>query len=131
MTTLGSGKKRPLSPHLQVYRLPLTAFISVFHRLCGVALAIGTLLVAAFFFAAALGEDSYNIVMGYATSPLGQLVLFAWSAALYFHMCNGIRHMIWDSVLMLDKSTAMKSNYGVIIGAIILTASTWIYALNF
>ncbi|MCB1682259.1 MAG: succinate dehydrogenase, cytochrome b556 subunit [Alphaproteobacteria bacterium] len=117
--------QRPLSPHLQVYRLPLTALLSISHRACGVGLSVGTALVAAFLIAAAGGEGSYNMVMGLASSLLGQIILFLWSAALYFHMCNGIRHMFWDTGKFLEKDVAMRTNYIVIMFAFILTASTW------
>lgn len=117
--------QRPLSPHLQVYRLPLTALMSISHRATGAALVLGTILVAAFLIAAAGGEAQYNFVMSIAMHPLGKIVLFFWSAALYYHMCNGIRHMIWDTGCMLRKDTAMRSNYVVLVSAATLTVLTW------
>ena len=122
--------QRPLSPHLQVYKLPLTAVMSITHRITGASLAIGTLLVTAFFIAAASGEAQYDFVMSLATSTLGQVILFLWSAALYFHMCNGIRHMFFDVGKCLDKKTAMRSNYYVLAGAIALTFATWTCAIG-
>ncbi len=122
--------QRPLSPHLQVYKLPLTALMSITHRITGASLAIGTLLVTAFFIAAASGEAQYDFVMSLATSTLGQVILFLWSAALYFHMCNGIRHMFFDVGKCLDKKTAMRSNYYVLAGAIALTFATWACAIG-
>jgi len=118
--------QRPLSPHLQVYKLPLTAMMSIMHRITGASLAIGTLLVTAFFIAAASGEPEYNFVMSLATSTLGTIILFLWSAALYFHMCNGIRHMFFDTGRLLDKKKSMRSNYYVIASALILTIITWV-----
>lgn len=120
--------QRPLSPHLQVYKLPLTALMSITHRITGAALSVGTLLVAAFFIAAATGREEYDFVMGLATSTIGMVILFLWSAALYFHMCNGIRHMIWDIGKNFDKASAMRSNYYVIAGALALTVGTWAFA---
>lgn len=120
--------QRPLSPHLQVYRLPLTALMSITHRITGASLAIGTILVTAFLIAAATGEAEYNLVMGLATSVFGQIILFLWSAALYFHMCNGIRHMFWDTGRFLEKDKAMRANYVVLSAAFILTVGTWILA---
>ena len=121
-------QERPLSPHLQVYKLPLTALMSVLHRVTGASLAVGTILVTAFFIAAATGEAQYDAVMALATSPLGKIILFIWSAALYFHMCNGIRHMFWDVGKNFDKVIANRSNYYVIAAAIAATAITWIVA---
>ena len=120
--------QRPLSPHLQVYKLPLTALMSISHRITGASLALGTILVTAFLLAAAHGEASFDTVMGLATSVFGQIILFLWSAALYFHMCNGLRHMIWDTGHMLDKKTAMRANFYVLAFAIILTLGTWLMA---
>lgn len=117
--------KRPLSPHLQVYKLPLTALMSISHRMTGAALAVGTILVASFFVAAATGPTEYEIVMGIATSVFGKIILFLWMAALYFHMCNGIRHLFWDMGKNFDKASAMRSNYYVIAGAVTLTLVTW------
>lgn len=122
---------RPLSPHLQVYRLPLTALLSITHRITGTALSIGTILVTAFLIAAATGEAEYNFVMGLATSTLGQIVMFLWSAAIYYHMCNGIRHMFWDMGKNFNKAKAMRSNYYVLAAAAILTASTWLCACTY
>ncbi len=120
--------QRPLSPHLQVYKLPLTALMSISHRITGVGLAVGTILVTAFLISAATSEDAYNMVMGLATSVFGQIILFLWSAALYYHMCNGVRHMLWDTGRYLEKDKAMRTNYVVIMVAALFTAATWLYA---
>lgn len=120
--------KRPLSPHLQVYKLPLTAKLSISHRITGTALALGTILVTAFLIAAAMGEEQYNTVMNIATTIPGQIILFLWSAALYYHMCNGIRHLFWDAGKNFNKASAMRSNYYVLAGAVALTALTWLVA---
>ncbi len=120
--------KRPLSPHLQVYKLPLTALLSISHRITGTALALGTILVTAFLLAAAMGETEYDFVMDLAMSMPGKVILFLWSAALYFHMCNGIRHMFWDMSKNFNKQSANRSNYFVIIAALSLTVFTWAFA---
>lgn len=123
--------ERPTSPHLQVYRLPITAKTSILHRMAGAFLAMGTILVTIFLSAAALGEDAYNCVMELLSSPIGKLALFAWSAALFYHLTNGIRHMIWDTGAMLDKGSSEKSGYVVIVVAAALTAATWYCAMNY
>ncbi len=117
--------KRPLSPHLQVYKLPLTAIMSISHRITGAALSVGSILVTAFFIAAASGEEHYNAVMDLASHPLGKLIMVLWSFALFFHMCNGIRHMFWDIGKNFNKASAHRSNYYVIAGAFALTAFVW------
>ncbi len=120
--------KRPLSPHLQVYKLPLTALMSISHRITGAALILGSILVAAFFFTAAYSEEAYNAALSLAETLPGKVILFLWSGALYFHMCNGVRHMIWDTGKLLSKSAAMKANYVVLFFAAVLTLGTWALA---
>lgn len=124
-------RERPLSPHLQVYRLPLTAKMSIFFRACGVALSIGTLMVVWWLVAAATGEEAYNTAMRFAQSPLGIFMIFGWSFALYYHLCNGVRHLFWDTGAALGKQSALKAGYVVLVAAIVLTASTWICVTNF
>ena len=126
-----STPKRPLSPHLQVYRLPLTALMSITHRFTGIVLAVGSLLATAFLLAAASGEEAYNLVVGLAASVPGQILLFLWSAALYYHMCNGVRHLIFDTGRLISKKGAATSNVIVLMAAAALTLSTWFCALNF
>ena len=122
--------QRPLSPHLQVYKLPLTARLSISHRITGVGLSAGTMLVAAFLLAAATSEEAFDFVMALATSIPGKVILFLWSAALYFHMCNGIRHMFWDIGKNFDKAMAARSNYYVLMFAVLLTLITWLLATS-
>lgn len=119
---------RPLSPHLQVYRLPMTALMSISHRISGVILAGGCLLVMAFLFAAAAGEKYYNLVMGYAQTPYGGWFMIAWAFVLYYHLFNGIRHLIWDTVHLITKEKAEAAGWVVLIATIGLTAATWYYA---
>ena len=119
------GKARPLSPHLQIYRLPLPAILSITHRMTGVILSTGTLLLAAWMVALALGPESFAIAMMIVSHPLGQLVLFGYSAALFYHMCNGIRHLNWDRGSGLEIESVYRSGKFVIGAAIILTAALW------
>ena len=90
------ARPRPLSPHLQVYRPQLTSLMSISHRVTGVALTTGTLVLAVWLIALALGGDSFAMVAAALAHPLGQFVLFGYSAALIYHALNGIRHMFWD-----------------------------------
>ena len=119
------GKARPLSPHLQIYRLPLPAILSITHRMTGVILSTGTLLLAAWMVALAQGPESFAIAMMIVSHPLGQLVLFGYSAALFYHMCNGIRHLNWDRGAGLEIESAYRSGKFVIGAAVILTAALW------
>ena len=119
---------RPLSPHLQVYRLPMTAKMSITHRMTGVILMGGLLIMAAFLVAAALGEQYYAMALSFAVSPLGQFVLFGWSAAFYYHLCNGIRHIFWDMGFLFKLKNAFASGWIVLLGTALLTAGTWYIA---
>jgi len=116
---------RPLSPHLQIYRLPMTAVMSISHRITGAILSGGTLLIAAWLLAAAAGPDYYNQVMGVIKSPFGAFILFAWSFVLYYHLCNGVRHLFWDTGRFFSLKAAKTANWIVILAACALTAATW------
>jgi len=120
---------RPLSPHLQIYRLPLVALMSITHRITGVALSAGTILLVIWLGSAAYGPETYDQVSAYLASPLGMIVLFGFSAAFYYHLCNGIRHLVWDTVRGFELPTVRRTNILVILGAVVLTAATWAYAL--
>lgn len=119
------GKARPLSPHLQIYRLPLPAILSITHRMTGVILSTGTILLAAWMIALAQGPQSFALAMMIVSHPLGQLVLFGYSAALCYHLCNGIRHLNWDRGRGLEIESVYRSGKITIAAAIILTALFW------
>lgn len=116
---------RPLSPHLQVYRLPMTAKMSITHRMTGVILMGGLILLAAFLCAAACGEEHYNLAVSLASSPLGQIALVAWSAAFFYHLCNGVRHLFWDMGFLFKLKNAFVSGWIVLIATALLTGGTW------
>jgi len=122
---MDTPKSRPLSPHLQVYRLPMTAVMSITHRMTGVALAGGCLLITAFLVASAMSEDYFEMIRDFSITHVGTAILFAWSLALYYHMCNGIRHLIWDTVHLLEERTAVIAGWVVLLAAAALTAITW------
>ena len=89
--------ERPLSPHLQIYRPMLTMMMSIAHRLTGMALYAGSLLVAWWLVATASGEEAYALYQAVAGSILGQIVLVGFTWALLHHAIGGIRHLIWDA----------------------------------
>lgn len=122
-------QNRPLSPHLDVYKLPLTAILSISHRISGVGLSVGTLLLACWLTAAATGPDAYEAVNGFLGSWFGKLLMFLWSFALFYHMCNGIRHLFWDTGRGFERDQVEKSAKAVLIAAAVLTVLTWILAL--
>ncbi len=90
-------RNRPLSPHLQVYRLPLLALMSITHRITGIGLVVGLLALAAWLGAAASGPAAFAAAQSLFGSFLGKLLLTGWSVALFFHLGHGVRHLLWDS----------------------------------
>jgi succinate dehydrogenase / fumarate reductase cytochrome b subunit len=121
--------ERPLSPHLQVYRWQITSVLSILHRMTGVALAVGTLVLAYWLSAAAYGEATFAQAQRILGSPLGLLLLIGWSFALWFHFCNGIRHLAWDLGWGFELRQVYATGWAVVIAAVVLTAATWIAAL--
>ena len=117
---------RPLSPHLQIYRLPLPASMSISHRLSGVVLSTGTVLVAVWLMMLAAGEISFELAQSVAGHPLGQLVLFGYTAALFYHACNGVRHLFWDAVIGVNIPAIYASGRFAIALAIVLTGLFWL-----
>lgn len=126
MADTGLNSNRPLSPHLQVYRLIPTMAMSIIHRITGFALYFGTVLVAWWLIAAAAGPDYFNFVNAIYGSIFGQLVLFGYTWALIHHMLGGIRHLIWDTGAMFDKKSATAMAWATLAGSITLTILVWI-----
>jgi succinate dehydrogenase / fumarate reductase cytochrome b subunit len=118
---------RPLSPHLQVYKLPLSAVLSIFHRITGVALSVGTLLLVWWLIAASMGPEAFDTAQNAIGSWIGRLLLFGWSYALFFHLCNGVRHLFWDVGRGYEIPTVAASNWVVVMVSLVLTAIAWIW----
>lgn len=120
---------RPLSPHIQIYRPQITTVLSITHRATGVALAVGTLLLVWWFAAAATGPEAFATVQRVLASWIGRVLLFGWTLALFYHLCNGIRHLFWDAGLGFELKTTYISGWLVIIATLALTALTWVWGL--
>lgn len=118
--------KRPLSPHLQIYKMPITAMLSILHRGTGAVLFIGLLLMIAVLVAAASGTESWQTMHRFLSSWFGKLILFGFTFSLYYHFCNGIRHLLWDIGKGLSIAEVHKSAWVVIISPVILTLVTWV-----
>lgn len=118
--------KRPLSPHLQVYKLPFIAITSILHRATGAALCVGLVMFTWWLVAAAIGPEAYEMFTNFAGSPLGLFVLLGFSASFYYHLGNGIRHMFWDANSAYIKvKPANASGVFVLLFAAAMTAATW------
>ena len=126
---MSKNDSRPMSPHLQIYDLPMTAKLSVLHRGTGAALSAGMILLVIALVAAANGESSWNSMQGFLSSWFGYLVLFGFTATLYYHFCNGIRHLVWDMGKGLELSEVEKSGKVVLVATAVLTCVTWVIAL--
>jgi succinate dehydrogenase / fumarate reductase cytochrome b subunit len=120
--------ERPLSPHLQIYRPQITSVLSILHRLTGVALGVGTLLFAWWLVAAAAGPEAYALAQGFLGSIVGRILLLGFTWALFYHLCNGIRHLAWDLGLGFDLATVSRSGWAVVIASAALTLLAFVLA---
>jgi len=120
---------RPLSPHLQHYKLPLTAYLSIAHRGTGIVNSAAIVLLVLLIASAAGSPESYQFMSAIANSWFGKLVLFGFTITLYYHMANGIRHLFWDVGRGLDLEDAKKSGNVCVVAAGVLSVITWMVAL--
>ena len=118
--------RRPLSPHLQIYKWQVQMVSSIVHRATGIALAVGTLMVLWGLLALAGGESTFNQFKTCTGSPIGLVLLFGWTWALFYHLCNGIRHLGWDAGLGLDLHSVYLTGWIVVIAAAVLTIGSFI-----
>ena len=116
---------RPLSPHLQVYRWQMTMALSILHRLSGVGLALGLILLTWWLVAAASGASYFDYVHMVMTSLIGRVIMFGFTLALFLHMCNGIRHLFWDAGYGFEIETARKNSWLVLVAAVVLTLAVF------
>ena len=120
---------RPLSPFMFPiwYRFQITSALSILHRLTGIGLAVGSILLAFWLIAVAEGGESFASMHVFLVSPIGMLLLFLWSVAFFYHLCNGIRHLAWDAGYGFELRTAYRSGYTVLALTTLLTALTWLF----
>jgi succinate dehydrogenase / fumarate reductase cytochrome b subunit len=121
-----TGAERPLSPHLQIYRPMLTMMMSIAHRITGFGNAVGFLLLAWWLLAVALGPEPYAVVSDFFGTIAGRTLLFLFSWSLIHHMLGGIRHLIWDTGVGLDKVTIEVFAWATIVGSTVLTILVWV-----
>ncbi len=119
---------RPLSPHLQVYRPQISSMLSIAHRAAGVGLAVGALFLVCWLMALAAGAAQYDAVMAFGGSIIGRLMLFAFTAAINYHLLNGIRHLFWDMGKGFSIPAMTRSGIAVLVGAVALTLIEWALA---
>jgi succinate dehydrogenase / fumarate reductase, cytochrome b subunit len=118
---------RPTSPHLQIYKLPLTGLVSISHRITGVLLSAGLVLVVALFCAISQGADSYVAMQNICNLGLVKLIFWGFIYALFFHLCHGVRHLVWDVGEGFEPDKLQKYAQVELAAAFALTLATWIY----
>ena len=123
-----ASSKHPTSPHLQIYRLPLTALLSISHRICGFILAVGSLLLVTVLYAAAQSPDAYQTYLNLLSSWIGQIFLAGYVFALFLHLSNGVRHLFWDVGKGFELETVDLTAKLAIGTAAVLTVITVIMA---
>ncbi|MBT8091546.1 MAG: succinate dehydrogenase, cytochrome b556 subunit [Gammaproteobacteria bacterium] len=116
---------RPLSPHISIYRWPITMVLSILHRITGIALSLGFVALVAWLFDAAAGPETYAVFLSAMDSVIGKLLLIGWSFAFFYHLSNGARHLVWDAGRGLEKEQANASSWWVLINTVALTAIFW------
>ena len=120
---------RPLSPHLQIYQPMLTMMMSIVHRMTGMALYFGSLLLAWWLIAAATGPDYFEFVNGLAGTLIGKMVLFGYTWALIHHMLGGVRHFIWDTGHGFELPTIELMARASLAASLVLTVLVWAVGL--
>ena len=128
-TTDGRVVQRPLSPHLQVYRPQISSVLSILHRVTGIALSAGTLLLVWWLVAAATSPAAFDAVQGFIASPVGFVLLFGWTLALFYHFFAGIRHLVWDAGYGYGKPEFHRSGYAVLAATAASTVLVWAVGL--
>ena len=121
-------RSRPLSPFMigPYYKPQLTSMLSITHRLTGVGLVVGLLVLVYWLVAVAAGPEAYANALHVLNSPFMVLLLFLWTWALFYHLCNGIRHLFWDAGYGFEIETAYKSGKAVVAASVILTGLFWL-----
>lgn len=118
-------REKPLSPHLQIWRWHITMATSILHRATGCALYVGALIAAAWAISLAAGPDAYATFKGLMGSWLGLFVMFGLTLSIFYHLANGIRHLVWDAGRGLDVKSANASAIVVFAFAAAATLAVW------
>src|ERR1700745_3723832 len=108
------------------YRFQITSALSILHRLTGIALAIGSILLTWWLIAVAAGGQVFAATHAFIVSPIGVLLLFLWSVAFFYHLCNGVRHLAWDAGYGFELRQAFLGSYAVLAATVVLTALAWL-----
>jgi succinate dehydrogenase / fumarate reductase cytochrome b subunit len=123
--------ERPLSPFMfpTWYRFQFTSVLSILHRLTGIVLSVGSIVLTWWLIAVAAGGEVFAATHAFIVSPIGLLLLFGWSVAFFYHLCSGIRHLAWDAGYGFEIRNAHRSAYVVLGATVVLTVLAWLYVV--
>ena len=121
-----NDSQRPMSPHLFIYRWPMTMTVSILHRVTGVMLSLGLVVLVAWLLAVAAGTDAYAQFSAILGSVPGRILLVLWTATLFFHLANGVRHLFWDVGMGFEIPQANATGWTVIASTVVLTLAYWL-----
>lgn len=121
-----NNSQRPISPHLFIYRWPMTMTVSILHRVTGMTLSVGLVVFVAWLLAAAAGPDAYAQFAAVLGSVPGRIFLVLWTATLFFHLANGVRHLFWDLGMGFEIPQANATGWTVIASTFVLTLAYWL-----
>ena len=128
--TDGSLVRRPMSPHIGIYRPQLTSILSILNRMCGIAISFGTVLLVWWLVAAASGPKPFATVQRVIANPIGLIVLFGWTFALLYHFFGGLRHLAWDAGRGFSLPATYRSGWAALIATIAFTVLVWAIGLS-
>lgn len=122
-----SSQQRPLSPHLQIYKPQISSVLSIFHRISGVYLSLGSYALVLWLSLLAFSAEGFLALSAFWGSLFGQALLITWTGAFFYHLTNGIRHLFWDAGKGYDLETMTKSGWAVLATSLILTLGVWLW----
>lgn len=123
------ARMRPRSPNIQIYRPQLTSVLSIMNRITGVVLGVGAVGLVAWLIAAAAGPGAYGAFETAISSIIGQIILFCFTFSFFFHLCGGIRHLVWDTVHAYELRSIYMGGWVVVIASLVLTVASWLISL--
>ena len=121
---------RPLSPHLTVYKPQITSVLSIFHRITGAGLSVGTVLVVLWLASVAAGENAFNNFNNFLKNPLILFVLIASLWALWYHFCTGLRHLYWDMGYGYNLRSVAISGWAAVASSFLLALLTILFLVS-
>jgi succinate dehydrogenase / fumarate reductase cytochrome b subunit len=125
MNTENNLKNRPLSPHIQVYKMPFSAMLSILHRITGLVLTAGAFILVTWLYSLAFLPDTSAKLYQIFSSTIGRLILIGFTFAFFYHFCNGIRHLFWDIGKGYEIKSVNRTGIIAVLAAILLTALVW------